>query len=225
MREDDQLARRGASRRSGSSARHPIRRRWHRWVNQAAIVGRWGDPPRRCAGPCCLFRPFRGAAVFDTDSRTDARWLAAAVDLAVRNVAEGGGPFGAVVVADGELLAAGAEPGDPRQRPDRARRGGGDPARPARPVGDFSLAGATLYASCEPCPLCMAAALWARVDRVVYAADRHDAARGGFDDLSLLRAVRAATGPPGTPGGGGARCPGAAAPFDAWLAHADRVAY
>ncbi len=49
-------------------------------------------------------------------------------------------------------------------------------------IGDFSLAGATLYTSCEPCPLCLSAALWARVDRVVFAADRHDAARGGFDD-------------------------------------------
>ena len=49
-------------------------------------------------------------------------------------------------------------------------------------LGDFSLAGCVLYTSCEPCPLCVAACLWARLDRVAYAADRHDAARGGFDD-------------------------------------------
>ena len=52
-------------------------------------------------------------------------------------------------------------------------------------VGDFNLAGCVLVSSCEPCPLCLAAALWARVDAIVYAADRHDAARGGFDDLAF----------------------------------------
>ena len=52
-------------------------------------------------------------------------------------------------------------------------------------VGSFSLAGHTLYSSCEPCPLCLSAALWARVDRIVFAADRHDAAVGGFDDRAF----------------------------------------
>jgi guanine deaminase len=51
--------------------------------------------------------------------------------------------------------------------------------------GDFRLHGTTLFTSCEPCPLCLASALWARVDRVLFAADRHDAARGGFDDLEF----------------------------------------
>ena len=52
-------------------------------------------------------------------------------------------------------------------------------------LGDFSLAGCTLFTSCEPCPLCLSASLWARLDRVVYAADRDDAARGGFDDRAF----------------------------------------
>jgi guanine deaminase len=51
-----------------------------------------------------------------------------------------------------------------------------------RELGTFDLSGATLYTSCEPCPMCLASALWARVSRVVYAADRHDAASVGFDD-------------------------------------------
>ena len=116
-----------------------------------------------------------------TDVRKDADWLAVAVGLAVQNVHEGGGPFGAVIVRDGERIGAGQN---------RVTRDN-DPTAHAEvlairaacaAIGDFSLAGATLYTSCEPCPLCMSAALWARVDRVVYAADRHDAARGGFDD-------------------------------------------
>jgi len=154
---------------------------------------------------------------------SDVEWLSAAIDLATRNVGEGGGPFGAVVVADGVQVGAGQN---------RVTRDN-DPTAHAEvlairaacaALGDFSLVGATLYTSCEPCPLCMAAALWARVERVVYAADRHDAARGGFDDLEfyelfardrstwLIRvdAVAMATAPQ---------------PFDAWLATVDRVAY
>jgi len=153
----------------------------------------------------------------------DARWLAAAIDLAVRNVADGGGPFGAVIVRDGELLSEG------QNRVTRDL----DPTAHAEveairaactTIGSFSLAGTTLYTSCEPCPLCLSAALWARVDRVVYAADRDDAARGGFDDREFyelfakdrsewhvpIDSVRPANAP---------------APFDAWLAHGARTHY
>ncbi len=100
------------------------------------------------------------------------------------NVDEGGGPFGAVVVKDGELVAIG------QNRVTRDL----DPTAHAEvlairsacaELGDFALTGCSLYASCEPCPLCVSAALWSRVDRVVYAADRDDAARGGFDDRAF----------------------------------------
>ena len=108
-------------------------------------------------------------------------WLDRAVDLATENVARDGGPFGALVVRDGEVLGEGAN----RVTADL------DPTAHAevvairaacRAIGDFSLAGASLYTSCEPCPLCLAAALWARVDAVVHTADRHAAVRAGFDD-------------------------------------------
>ena len=113
---------------------------------------------------------------------TDAHWLTLAVDLAVANVADGGGPFGAVVVADGALAGSGVN----RVTPDL------DPTAHAEVVairaacrerGDFALTGATLYASCEPCPLCLTASMWSRLERIVFAADRHDAAKAGFDDL------------------------------------------
>ncbi len=152
----------------------------------------------------------------------DQKWLAAAIDLAVRNV-PAGGPFGAVVVADGALVGTGQN---------RVTRDN-DPTAHAEVVAiraacsarrDFSLAGATLYASCEPCPLCLAAALWARVDRVVYAADRHDAARGGFDDPEfhqLFARDRASWPMPVE----ALAVPGRAEPFDTWLANPDRVEY
>lgn len=153
----------------------------------------------------------------------DQRWLDEAVGLATRNVTEGGGPFGALVVCEGEVVATGVN---------RVTRDN-DPTAHAEVVairaactalGDFSLAGCVLFTSCEPCPLCLASALWARMDRVVYAADRDDAARGGFDDRAFYElfgqprevwplAVQQL------------RLPVAAAPFDAWLADAARTHY
>ena len=156
-------------------------------------------------------------------SDSDLDWIARTIELAVANVAEGGGPFGALIVRDGILLAEGqnrvTRDLDPTAHAEVVAI-----RRAAQAAGDFSLAGATLYTSCEPCPLCMSAALWARVDRVVYAADREDAARGGFDDREFYElftrdrstwdvavdAVRPAD---------------AAAPFDAWLAHEHRTDY
>ncbi len=93
-----------------------------------------------------------------------------------------------------------------------------------RATGEFSLAGSTLYASCEPCPLCVSASLWARIDRVVYAADRHDAARGGFDDREFydLFGRERSTWPTSIEE---LRTADADAPFEAWLAKADRTAY
>jgi guanine deaminase len=161
--------------------------------------------------------------VVETAGTSDSRWLVAAIELAVRNVAEGGGPFGAVVVAGDELLARGQN---------RVTRDN-DPTAHAEVVairvaaaarGDFSLAGTTLYASCEPCPLCLAAALWARVDRVVYAADRHDAARGGFDDLAFYELFARDRSTWDTRVEALA-VDGSVAPFDAWLGKTDRVAY
>lgn len=155
----------------------------------------------------------------------EQRWLDRAVDLATANVRHGGGPFGAVVVRGGELVAEGTN----RVTADL------DPTAHAevvairaacRTIGDFSLAGATIYASCEPCPLCLTAALWARADAVVYAADRHAAAAAGFDDAAFHAlfdaSPDAAAWPLRREHHPTAR---AEEPFDAWRAAADRTAY
>ena len=154
---------------------------------------------------------------------TDDTWLTHALDLAVANVADGGGPFGAVIVRDGVLLSTGQN---------RVTRDN-DPTAHAEvlairaacaAVDDFSLAGCVLYTSCEPCPLCVAASLWARLDRVVYAADRDDAARGGFDDREFyeLFGRDRSTWPTTVHPAGHAD---SFAPFRAWLSKADRVDY
>lgn len=96
-----------------------------------------------------------------------------------------GGPFGAVVVGpDGTVVAEGCN----------RVTSGNDPTAHAEVVaireacavlGRFDLGGCTLFASCEPCPMCLAAAYWARVDGLVYGASREDAARAGFDDALI----------------------------------------
>ncbi|HVK26003.1 MAG TPA: nucleoside deaminase [Actinokineospora sp.] len=108
-------------------------------------------------------------------------WLTEVVDLARKNVAEGGGPFGALIVRGNEVIARGTNQVttdlDPTAHAEVVAI-----RLACKAIGDFRLNGCVLVSSCEPCPLCLSAALWARVDRVVYAADRHDAAKAGFDD-------------------------------------------
>lgn len=157
------------------------------------------------------------------NSAADEKWLAHAVDLAVRNVADGGGPFGAVIVRNGELLAEGQNRVTANLDPTAHAEVMAIRAA-CQAAGDFALPGAVLYTSCEPCPLCLSASLWARIDRVVFAADRHDAARGGFDDREFYElfgrdrstwhiAIDSL------------RVDSAPAPFDAWLEHEARTRY
>ena len=156
-------------------------------------------------------------------SDDDERWLDRAIALAVTSVGDGGGPFGAVVVADGTVLAEGVN---------RVTRDL-DPTAHAevvairaacQAVADFQLGGATLYASCEPCPLCRAASLWARLDRVVFAADRHDAARAGFDD-EAFHELMSTDGETGDLQIAQLLRPARRTPFEAWLANEARTEY
>jgi tRNA(Arg) A34 adenosine deaminase TadA len=116
-------------------------------------------------------------------------FLRRAIQLAVDNVEQGrGGPFGAVIVRNGEVVAEGANHVTTAN----------DPTAHAEVVaireaclrlGTFELKGCTIYASCEPCPMCLSAIYWARLDALYYAASRHDASRAGFDDGFLYEQV------------------------------------
>ena len=116
---------------------------------------------------------------------TGPDFMAEAVRLAAEGVREGvGGPFGAVVVKDGAIIGASCNrvlaANDPTAHAEvEAIR------RACEWLGTFSLAGCTMYATCEPCPMCMGAIHWARLDEVVFAMTRHDAADIGFDDLAI----------------------------------------
>ena len=105
-----------------------------------------------------------------------------AVDLARSGMQEkGGGPFGALVVCDGRIVGRGnnrvTEQLDPTAHAEIVAI-----REACRALGRFDLRGCVLYTSCEPCPMCLAAIYWARLDKVFYASTRHDAAEAGFDD-------------------------------------------
>jgi tRNA(Arg) A34 adenosine deaminase TadA len=119
----------------------------------------------------------------------DRQMMARAVSLSLEHMQRGaGGPFGAVVARDGAILGEGWN----------QVTSGRDPTahaeivairRACQAVDSFSLKGATLYTSCEPCPMCLGAAYWARLSRIVYANTREDAAGSGFDDAWIYDEV------------------------------------
>ena len=111
-----------------------------------------------------------------------------AIDLAIDNVRRGGGPFGALVVKDGIVIAAGANQvtrsNDPTAHAEVVAI-----REACRVLGDFQLSGCDLYTSCEPCPMCLGAIYWARPARVFFAATHDDAAASGFDDSFIYRQI------------------------------------
>ena len=116
----------------------------------------------------------------------DRKYLDEAVALARQSVEMGDGPFGALIVRDGEVIGLGhncvTSDNDPTAHAEIVAIRAASKA-----LNDFSLNGSILYASCEPCPMCLAAAYWARVDRVVYAASAEEVAAIGFDDKVIAQ--------------------------------------
>jgi tRNA(Arg) A34 adenosine deaminase TadA len=113
-----------------------------------------------------------------------------AIALAISNVTSGqGGPFGAVIVKDGHVLAEGTNlvtaTFDPTAHAEMVAI-----REACRKLGDFQLTGCDLYTSCEPCPMCLGAIYWARPVRVFYGASAADAAAAGFDDAFIYDELR-----------------------------------
>ena len=156
-------------------------------------------------------------------SPEDRKFMSAALALERKNAASAdGGPFGAVVVHEGKVVGEGQNrvtaTNDPTAHAEvvAIREAG-------KTLGRFDLQGCVIYTSCEPCPMCLAAAYWARVDRVVFSATQHEAAAAGFDDAFLydelakdigsrkLECVQIKTGDED--------------PFAVWLANPNRIPY
>ena len=122
-------------------------------------------------------------------SLEDQKFMQMAIELSIENIDSGGGPFGAIIVRNGELIAKGANRVVPNN----------DPTAHAEVVAihnacqklqTFDLRGCTVYASCEPCPMCLSALYWAGIERICYANTKRDAAAIEFDDSFIYDQLR-----------------------------------
>lgn len=107
-----------------------------------------------------------------------------AIKLSAESVRSGGGPFGAVIVRDGEVIARGENRVTVCNDPTAHAEVSAIREAAAR-LGTYDLSGCELYSSCEPCPMCLGAIYWARLDKLYYAGTRADAANVGFDDAHI----------------------------------------
>ena len=118
-------------------------------------------------------------------SAPNPEFLRRAIALATENVLGAkGGPFGAVIVRAGRIVGEGANSVTATYDPTAHAEVNAIRAA-CRALGTFVLAGCELYTSCEPCPMCLAASYWARLDAIYYGCSAADAARAGFDDAFL----------------------------------------
>jgi tRNA(Arg) A34 adenosine deaminase TadA len=147
-----------------------------------------------------------------------------AIALSARAVQTGtGGPFGAVIVQAGQIIAEGFNQvtvaNDPTAHAEMVAI-----RLACQALGRFDLRGCEIYTSCEPCPMCLGAIYWARLDRIFYANSRADAAAVGFDDEALYRELPLPIEQRSLPMRRLLAEP-ARAVFDAWAAHPDKIAY
>lgn len=150
------------------------------------------------------------------------QFMRQAIQLAIDNIKNGGGPFGAVIVKDGKVIATGVNRvtanNDPTAHAEiTAIR------QACEKLGTFSLEGCDIYSSCEPCPMCLGAIYWAHLDHLYFGANKHDAAAAGFDDQfiyeelerpSTTRRLKTVS-----------LLEEAKAPFTLWAQHEERVEY
>lgn len=153
----------------------------------------------------------------------DQTFLRQAIEMAVENVRRGGGPFGALVVKDGVVIAAGANQvtrtNDPTAHAEIVAI-----REACRVLGDFQLTGCDVYSSCEPCPMCLGALYWARPANIFFAATKDEAAAAGFDDSLIYEEIRVPVS--------GRKIPTfhiademTPRPFDEWRAKGDKTEY
>ena len=119
---------------------------------------------------------------------TNEECMRRAIALSEQNIENGGGPFAAVIVKDGEIIAEGTNrvtaDCDPTAHAEVSA------IRAAcKILNTFSLAGCTIFTSCEPCPMCLGAIYWAHLDAIYYGNNRTDAAEIGFDDEFIYKEI------------------------------------
>jgi tRNA(Arg) A34 adenosine deaminase TadA len=147
-----------------------------------------------------------------------------AIRLSIEMMRQGrGGPFGAVVVKDGNIISRGynqvTTSNDPTAHAEIAAI-----REACRLLQSFRLDGCHLYASCEPCPMCLGAVYWARLERIYFAGTRADAAAAGFDDDLIYRELALPHGRRQLVSGQLLREEALAA-FEEWRGKQDKIAY
>jgi guanine deaminase len=121
-------------------------------------------------------------------SDSDFLFMRRAIELSIENARKGGGPFGAVIVKNGGILAESCNLVTALNDP-TAHAEINTIRDAARKLGTFDLSGCVIYSSCEPCPMCLGAIYWARIDRVVFANTASDAQNIGFDDCLIYKEI------------------------------------
>ena len=109
------------------------------------------------------------------------KFMRKAIALSIENIQKGGGPFGAVIVKDGKLIATGSNRVTANTDP-TAHAEINAIRKASSKLGTFDLSGCQIYSSCEPCPMCLGAIYWAHLDKLYYGNTKVDAKNIGFDD-------------------------------------------
>ncbi len=116
------------------------------------------------------------------------KYMLRAIELAANSVKKGGGPFGAVIVRSGEIIAEGNNSvtidNDPTAHAEIITI-----RNACKNLKTFDLSGCIIYSSCEPCPMCLAAIYWARIDKIYYGCNKNDAKNIGFDDSFIYEQI------------------------------------
>ncbi|MBQ0157404.1 MAG: nucleoside deaminase [Bacteroidales bacterium] len=155
--------------------------------------------------------------------KTPQEYIRMATQLAMENIDHGGGPFGAVIVKDGKVIATGVN----RVTPDH------DPTAHAevqairaacQALGTFSLEGCAIYASCEPCPMCLGAIYWARISHLYYGCTQQDADKIDFSDAFIYKEIALPQSERALPHINVGREEALAA-FEKWKNKEDKIAY
>lgn len=125
----------------------------------------------------------------ENKNNADEKFMKIAISLSEKNVTEGlGGPFGAVVVKDGKIIAKSGNKVTTTNDP-TAHAEVSAIRLACKKLKTFDLSGCVVYTSCEPCPMCLGAIYWARIETIYYANTKVDAANIGFDDKFIYEEI------------------------------------
>ena len=153
----------------------------------------------------------------------NTRFMKRAIELSQESMRLGGGPFGAVIVKDGKIIGEGMNRVVPLNDP-TAHAEVVAIREACHKLATFDLTGAVVFASCEPCPMCLSAIWWARIEIIYFCNTREDAAAAGFDDAAIYQELSKDLTERKLPIEQ-LHCDEACNTFATWLSNADKTAY